>query len=135
MLAVPARERPNLEGDSTKTGGGPTHVYGSVREARAAIFALGLSTELEERAALVVSELATNAVVHARGLLYVRIWYAHGCLRLEVADRSEVAPKPGPGPGSGAAMSGRGLMIVAALTKAWGWAPRDGGKVVWAELD
>jgi hypothetical protein len=32
------------------------------------------------------------------------------------------------------ALNGRGLVIVEALSTRWGWEPRDGGKVVWAEL-
>jgi anti-sigma regulatory factor (Ser/Thr protein kinase) len=108
-----------------------TDVFGSVREARAAIFALGLTAELGERAALVVSELATNAVLHAGGLLHVRIWYDNRRLRIEVADGSPKLPAPG----TVTAMSGRGLQIVTALANSWGWQIRPGGKVVWAELE
>ena len=107
-----------------------TDVFGSVREARNTIGSLGLRPDLQDKAALVVTELATNAVLHAGGLLSVRIWYGHDCLRLEVADGSDVLPEPG-APGN---MSGRGLQIVSALAQAWGSQSRSGGKVVWAEL-
>ncbi len=105
-------------------------MFGSVRDARGAIRQLGLGSELEERASLVVTELATNAVLHAGGLVSVRIWYDSNRLRLEVADASGTLPEPGT-PGN---MSGRGLQIVIALADAWGAVPRPGGKVVWAEL-
>ncbi len=107
-----------------------TDVFGSVREARSAIGNLGLRPDLQEKAALVVTELATNAVLHAGGLLFVRIWYGDDRLRLEVADGSNVLPEPA-APGN---MSGRGLQIVSALAQAWGSQSRPGGKVVWAEL-
>jgi anti-sigma regulatory factor (Ser/Thr protein kinase) len=107
-----------------------TDVFGTVREARAAIRSLALPRDLEERAALVVTELATNAVLHAGGLLYVRLWHGGGRLRLEVADASESGPEQG-APGT---MSGRGLLIVSAMADAWGTEPRPGGKIVWAEL-
>ena len=101
-----------------------TDIYGTVRDARVAVYALGLGSDLAERAALVVTELATNAVLHAGATPYVRIWYGGPGLRVEVSDGSEVVPKPRPG----STMGGRGLQIVSAMTKCWGSSPRPGGK-------
>jgi two-component sensor histidine kinase len=106
-------------------------VHGSARDARAAIFALDLGSDLAERAALVVTELATNAILHAGSTPNVRIWYGGGAVRLEVSDESETMPRAA----SAAAMSGRGLQIVTAMATAWGCQSQPGGKVVWAELD
>lgn len=84
-------------------------------------------------AAVVITELATNAVVHARSNFVVTITPGDdGVVRLVVADGSPVAPAPGRAdPG---ATSGRGLALVAALTTRWGHDVRGSGKEVWAEL-
>jgi anti-sigma regulatory factor (Ser/Thr protein kinase) len=83
-------------------------------------------------AKLVVSELAANAVVHARSGFRVELSVADGEVRIAVADRSPAPPVPLAAAADD--MSGRGLEIVATTARAWGWEPRGGGKVVWAEL-
>jgi two-component sensor histidine kinase len=103
----------------------------SAREARAAVLALPLDDDRKERAVLVVSELATNAIVHAGGILslYLR---QHDChLRIEVADASPALPRPA----KVSLTSGRGLKMVEALATAWGSEPQPWGKIVWADLD
>ncbi|MEW1908345.1 ATP-binding protein [Kitasatospora sp. NPDC085895] len=90
--------------------------------------------------ALVLSELATNAVVHARcrgGRVQFRLRYGRPGLLLEVSD-----PDGGCGPGEVPRIAeefpegGRGLEIVGALAAAWGWLPQaaggGAGKTVWA---
>jgi anti-sigma regulatory factor (Ser/Thr protein kinase) len=89
-----------------------------------------LDDALKERAVLVVSELATNAIVHGGGVLYLEIFRSNGRLRVEVADAS---PKL-PGRVKVNVTSGRGLRMVDVLADAWGSEPRPWGKVVWAEL-
>jgi hypothetical protein len=87
-----------------------------------------------EAAVLVVSELATNAVLHARsGFTVVLQLEASGSLRIEVLDGSARLPlhrtaTPG-------AATGRGLAIVQGLVSAWGAEPLDKGKRVWVQLD
>lgn len=95
-------------------------------------------------AAVVVSELTTNAVrhlgtlgpVHDRrvGLTFRRL---PGGVLIEVHDPSDVRPVPaGCGP-AGLGESGRGLRIVADLTAGdWGVCPRPTGpgKVVWGAV-
>ena len=95
-----------------------------------------------ETAALVVSELVTNAVRHviktapatgpARLALVLRHRGTH--LIVEVADPDVQPPllqeavEPG-------AESGRGLLIVESVSKEWGYYfPPTGGKVVWCSL-
>lgn len=93
--------------------------------------ALGLDDDVAQHAALVVTELGTNAMLHGGGIRGIRIApIPGGGVRLEVEDSSNVPPRPGP---SGA-MSGRGLVIVEALTSRWGSQRAGAGKVVWAEL-
>ena len=83
---------------------------------------------------LAVGELASNAVLHARTPFAVTLRRAGHELTLEVADqnpRLPIAAQPPPG-----ALSGRGLMLVSAVCKAWGVRPEStDGKLVWAEFD
>jgi len=96
----------------------------------------GLPTEVGEVARLLVSELATNALVHARGGFEVTATYSARCGRvsIRVSDGGEGTPALGhPGPYE---EHGRGLQLVAALSERWGVEPGPGqtGKTVWFEL-
>ena len=84
-------------------------------------------------AVLVLSELVTNAMVHAGAGCTIEMQYDDARLRLEVRD-------PSPSPPVIAVVrphetGGRGLHIVDAVTGAWGWEPTVDGKRVWASLD
>lgn len=105
-------------------------VVSTAREARAFVLAMPLDDDLKERAVLVVSELATNAIVHAGGVLYLQFFRREGRMRVEVADAS---PKL-PGRVKVNLTSGRGLQMVDVLADAWGSELRPWGKVVWADL-
>ncbi|PNG19896.1 ATP-binding protein [Streptomyces cahuitamycinicus] len=91
--------------------------------------------------ALVVGELAANAVQHGRvpgresGLL-LALDRAAGLLRVEVADAASAKRLPTAAPSSCPdGESGRGLLLVDVLAVRWGTAPRSPvGKTVWAEL-
>ncbi len=82
--------------------------------------------------ALLVSEVATNALVHGSGDVQVRVTSVAATLRVEVSDGSPTMPTPRQaGPYE---EGGRGLALVASLATDWG-VHRDGvGKVVWFEL-
>ncbi len=88
---------------------------------------------LADTAALVVSELATNAIRHGGTAFTVTVSSLAHCVRIAVSDGRKEAPalrsfsEANPG--------GRGLHIVDALCRAWGTTRRHGGKVVWAELE
>ncbi len=83
--------------------------------------------------ALLVSELATNAVLHARSEFTVRVRAEQGKVRVEVDDRNSRLPQLAVVPAD--AYSGRGLMLVQALSSAWGVESQsDTGKVIWFEL-
>ncbi|RKS71423.1 serine phosphatase RsbU (regulator of sigma subunit) [Motilibacter peucedani] len=83
--------------------------------------------------AIAVSELAANAVLHARTEFEVRVLDLPDGVRVEVHDGSSTMPLPGP---LGAeAMSGRGLQLLEQATDRWGVDPRPGdGKTVWFEM-
>lgn len=125
-----------LDGTDAREAAGESEYYDAsavktARDARAAVLALPLAEDRKERAVLVVSELATNAFVHAGGVLYLQVRYDDGQVRVEVADASPRLP----GPVKVNLTSGRGLLMVDVLAKAWGSEPRSWGKVVWAELE
>jgi len=83
-------------------------------------------------AALIISELATNAVVHARTRYRVTMRRRRRAVRLEVTDR--VMTMPDPQDEDHDREGGRGLHLISALAIAWGVDPRVDGKTVWAEL-
>jgi anti-sigma regulatory factor (Ser/Thr protein kinase) len=83
-------------------------------------------------ACLVASEMAANAVTHARSAFEVAVKCAEGAVRITVSDN---------GPGAAEAhavepleIGGRGLAIVSDVADRWGCDAVPGGKVVWAEL-
>ncbi|MEV7872161.1 ATP-binding protein [Streptomyces sp. NPDC088124] len=92
--------------------------------------------ELAWSAALLVSELGTNALLHGclRDRLFrVRLALSATMLRIEVSDpRSERMPR------TRVAVDeecfGRGLLIVEQVADRWGVTPRTVGKTVWCEL-
>lgn len=106
----------------------------SIRRARAFVEATlsswGLD-ELKDRAVLLTSELATNAVLHARTRFRVTM-VLDGDLTVEVTDGSETLPEPESLPLDGD--RGRGLFLVAELASQWGSRREDRGKTVWFTL-
>ncbi|MFJ9889963.1 SpoIIE family protein phosphatase [Streptomyces sp. NPDC091287] len=92
--------------------------------------------EQVDSAVLMVSEMATNVLVHTDGdaLMVAEISGEQGerRLRVEVADASDELPhKRRPGE---MASSGRGLVLMEMLADAWGVDPRGAGKSIWFEL-
>ncbi|MGC9477248.1 hypothetical protein CJD44_07500 [Streptomyces sp. alain-838] len=92
--------------------------------------------DIGDIAALLVSELVTNALRHATGPIGVRLVRRRagpdGVLLVEVSDplpdlpRTRVA-RPGD-------EDGRGLQLVASSARRWGTRPGEAGKTVWFEL-
>jgi serine phosphatase RsbU (regulator of sigma subunit) len=84
-------------------------------------------------AELVVTELVTNAVLHGRAPIVVRIAPTGSGARIEVEDGGRDLPMAPPL--NFHSMTGRGLALVTAIATAWGVEPASGGrKIVWAEL-
>lgn len=96
--------------------------------------------ELVDQAALLTSELATNAVLHTQQPYSVRVERRPGRVRVEVADATQELPgRPRPLdvdlPDDDDDPWFSGLAIVDATAAAWGTDPKPGnGKVVWFEL-
>ncbi|MFL6139259.1 MAG: ATP-binding protein [Frankiaceae bacterium] len=86
-----------------------------------------------EDAELLVSEVVTNAIVHASGdAVVVVVRPARDGLRIEVHD-GDSHPLRRRRPAADV-VGGRGLQLVAALAKTWGVDRRHSGKAVWFEL-
>jgi MEDS: MEthanogen/methylotroph, DcmR Sensory domain/Histidine kinase-like ATPase domain len=97
----------------------------------ATLRAWGLEPIVDD-ASLVVAELATNSVVHARSPFTMVVSHRHHGLRIEIFDDSPVPPElKSPAPTS---PSGRGVFLIVAISRSWGWRRHGPGKVVWAEL-
>jgi anti-sigma regulatory factor (Ser/Thr protein kinase) len=92
----------------------------------------GLSPSTVETAQTVVSELVTNAVLHARSMVVLHFTVAGNRLRIGVEDLSPDHPLPQQP--SADADNGRGLVLLDALASAWGWERTSLGKHVWCEL-
>ena len=88
--------------------------------------------DLDEVVALLVSELVTNVVLHARTPFTVSVQQDGTAVRIEVEDHDPALPQVKDH--GQAAPTGRGLRIVEQLTDSWGVRPTRGGKVVWVEL-
>jgi hypothetical protein len=76
--------------------------------------------------ALLVSELTTNAVVHAGTSFTVTISASDRSLRVEVSDGSGDPPVR--------TAHGMGLRVTDDVVSSWGWHPRAAGKTVWFEV-
>lgn len=111
---------------------------GAVRNARAVVRGQlrgwGLDS-VSDVAALLVSELVTNALRYADGPIGVRLIRPPGLDDVLLVEVSDPVPDP---PRERAARpddeSGRGLQLVAASSRRWGSRPGDTGKTVWFEL-
>ncbi|MGI8750887.1 MAG: ATP-binding protein [Acidimicrobiales bacterium] len=83
--------------------------------------------------ALLVSELATNAVLHARSEFEVCVAAVAERIRVEVSDFNSRLPTMVTVPAD--AYSGRGLMLLQALAGSWGVESHaNEGKTIWFEV-
>ena len=92
----------------------------------------GHDGELVGDAQLVVTELATNAVVHARTAFSVHARDEGSRVRIAVSDSSHAEPSVGDPAQHD--LSGRGLWLVSRLASRWGVEVSEAGKTVWVEL-
>ena len=111
------------------------HSVWLARQATRAVLTAWRLAHVEESAVLLVSELVTNAVRHARGtdVIAVDLHVAPTWLRIEILDTDRHWPRPRVPDGFDE--SGFGFILVEALAGNWGVRETDAGKAVWAELD
>ncbi len=96
-----------------------------------------LHTALGDSAELVVSEIVTNAIQVAQAdkdSAPVRLWLLADRARLLILVWDASPLPPVCVRSNGDAETGRGLLLVEAISARWGWhfLPDKGGKVVWA---
>lgn len=90
------------------------------------------SEELSEIATLLVSELVSNAILHAGTTIGVAVKAAGPRVRVEVHDESLLGANRKHY--SSTSTTGRGLLLVEELSSDWGVATDAAGKTVWFEL-
>jgi hypothetical protein len=90
--------------------------------------------DLEWVTAQLLTEVATNALLHARTPFSVRLEHdaARGLLRCAVTDHSPLPPRLRRH--SPTAATGRGLRMLEQLSAGWGVHPEPDGKTVWFEV-
>lgn len=122
---VPALTSPEFGADSTTVGAARQWVSAAAAE-------LGVA-QLDWPLTLLASELATNAVLHAHTGYTLHLATVASGVRLEIRDLSPrlvrqrlYSPE---------ATTGRGMLLVEAMSRAWGVQQRPTGKTVWVELD
>jgi len=89
--------------------------------------------EAVETAALLVTELVTNAVLHARTAIVLVVDVSPGRVVLRVSDGSALEPierRFAPD-----AATGRGIALVQKLATTWGVERSETGKEVWCEIE
>jgi anti-sigma regulatory factor (Ser/Thr protein kinase) len=85
---------------------------------------------------LVASELATNAIVHARTAFTVILEGREDSVLLTVRDGSPTTPAQPEDALDGMHVAGRGLLIVNLMSQTWGVTHEDGtAKSVWASFE
>lgn len=112
----------------------------SVRQARNVVRDFLAEAQLakvdSDAAALIVSELVSNAIIHtsdACDTIELRIDERLGTIHIEVQDHDSRPPTPRVDAID--AEGGRGLVIVQSIASRWGWDEIAGnGKQVWCDL-
>ncbi|HYH48153.1 MAG TPA: response regulator [Acidimicrobiia bacterium] len=90
--------------------------------------------DLTDTVTLLVSELVTNAVVHAGSDVEVAVRLTSTAARIEVTDTSVESIRPRDAASD--EDSGRGLALVGSLAERWGVRPAPrGGKTIWFEVN
>jgi len=110
----------------------PAHIE-SPRAARHFVIGVlrkwGFSRGARDEAALVTTELATNAVLHADTGFSVLLVEGDGAVRIAVCDAVPLDPS------RLVVRPRRGLGLVARVSRDWGVEVTANGKTVWAEID
>src|SRR5262249_34991882 len=115
----------------------PSSVSAVRRRLCAELLASGVYQETAEDATVIVSELISNALRHARPLPSGEIrvaWSRQGeLIRLAVSDGGAMT-EPRRARPTLSSLGGRGLSIVETLSDGWGVLHEDDGTTVWATL-
>ncbi|MBY8342742.1 ATP-binding protein [Streptomyces spinosirectus] len=105
------------------------------RLTRARLNVWSVCEDVCDTAALVISELVTNALVHtASSHIVCELHDGHEQVRITVRDQGCAPGEPHPSPARPEEEHGRGLLLIDALCEAWGAHENGPGLLVWAEL-
>jgi serine phosphatase RsbU (regulator of sigma subunit)/anti-sigma regulatory factor (Ser/Thr protein kinase) len=116
--------------------GDPDSLHAARRALRSALSEWSLAP-LTETAELLACELATNALLHARGGATLTVSQVpdrggRPAVRLAVTDTSPVSPRRRAA--TERSTSGRGMMLIEELAASWGVESQGNGKTVWCEV-
>ena len=104
-------------------------------------FVRGVLTEMGlddrwDQMALVVGEMAVNAVLHGRSEYRIVVsLLPSGTVRVEAHDTNREAPRRKTSFTADPLTYGRGLALIEASSDRWGFDTTPEGKLVWAEVD
>ncbi|MFJ8080457.1 ATP-binding protein [Streptomyces sp. NPDC096205] len=105
------------------------------RLARARLAGWSVCEDTCDTAALVISELVTNAIVHtASSVVVCELRDGDELLRIAVRDEGCAPTEPHPCAQRTEEEQGRGLLLVEALCRAWGAQEHGTGLLVWVDL-
>ncbi|WP_329216237.1 ATP-binding protein [Streptomyces sp. NBC_01485] len=105
------------------------------RLTRARLTGWSVCADTCDSAALVITELVTNAIVHtASDVVVCELHDTDHLVRIAVRDEGCAPGEPHPSPQRPEAEHGRGLLLVEALCHAWGAHEHGPGLLVWADL-
>lgn len=91
-----------------------------------------LSPDTVDVARLLVSEIVTNAVLHAGTELVLTLERGESTVQVQIEDGNPLLPVVrSHGPDAG---TGRGLHVLDRMASRWGTSEVDGGKIVWFEI-
>jgi len=123
---------PEMTDLEVELAAGPSCAADARREADHFLTERGLH-DLRAAAALVVSELVSNAAEHGEGSLRL-VMHVETIVRIEVSDRNPRTDQIVARAAEPCSARGRGLHVVTRLARRWGVAKQASGKKVWAEL-
>lgn len=113
----------------------PVSVARARQLTRARLIGWAMCEDTCDTAALVISELVTNAIVHTAGEHVVcELHDQDEVVRIAVRDGGCTPGEPRPAQQRPDEEYGRGLLLVAALCRAWGAQEAGPGLLVWADL-
>jgi len=116
-------ERRRFKASEASVGAARRFVTGAISDA---------PTEVRDSVSVMVSELSTNALLHASGGFEVAVDRSDLTLSVSVTDRGDGTPVlQAP---TFSEPHGRGLRIVAALSDEWGISATSDGKAVWFRI-
>lgn len=113
----------------------PAAVGSARRDLRHTLAAWDVDTDAAETAALCLSELVTNAVVHAASGCWVHVTHHDGTLTVAVRNAGPQSDLPEPGVSDPLRVHGRGLQLVDALATRWGFGRDRAGFTAWFALN